>query len=94
MRRGHSGSLLKDLRLLQKCQKLKADTTLYAKDGSQLPSIPDKLELWREHFEAVCNVTTQLTNSLTEEVVETAVDPHPTLQYDDFLSEVPSEDEI
>ena len=36
VKRGHGGSLLKDLRLLQRSQKLKADTTLYAKDGSQL----------------------------------------------------------
>ena len=37
---------------------------------------------------------TQLTYSLTEDIVGTAVDPYPTLQYDDSLSEVPSEDEI
>ena len=83
MKQGHGGSLLKDLRLLQGSQKLKADTTLYAKDSSQLHSIADKLEHWREHFEAVNNVTTQLTYSLTEEVVGIAVEPHPTLQYDD-----------
>ena len=40
MRLGRGGSLLKDLRLLQKRQKLKANTMLLAADDTQLNSTP------------------------------------------------------
>ena len=58
VRLGHGGSLLKDLRLLQRSQKLKSDVTICSEDGTQLCSAPDKLEHWREHFEQVSNIST------------------------------------
>lgn len=50
VRLGHGGSLLKDLRLVQ---KLKASTSLLSQDGMQLSSIADKIERWWEHFAQV-----------------------------------------
>ena len=75
VRLGRGGSLLKDLRLLQRSQKLKSDVTLCAQDGTQLSSTFDKLERWREHFEQVSNISTHLVPSITSEVLEFAVDP-------------------
>ena len=94
VRLGRGGSLLKDLRLLQRSQKLKSDVTLCAQDGTQLSSTSDKLECWREHFEQVSNISTHLVPSITSEVLEFAVDPQSTPECDDSLSSVPTEDEI
>ena len=94
VRLGHGGSLLKDLRLLQRSQKLKADTTLLAKDGKQLSSTGSKLERWREYFAQVNNISTQLVDSVVEAVLETAPEIPQMPGGDDSLSCVPSVDEI
>ena len=94
VRLGRGGSLLKDLRLLQKSQKLKADTALLARDGSKLSSTGSKLERWREHFEQVNNISTQLVASVVESVLETAPEPSLAPGGDDSLLCVPSVDEI
>ena len=62
MRLGRGGSLLKDLRLLQKRLKLKADTTLLVAYGTQLNSTASKLESWRDHFIYVSIISTQLVD--------------------------------
>ena len=50
IRLGQGGSLLKELKLTRCKQKLKADTTLLAGNGTQLHSRADKLERWRKYF--------------------------------------------
>ena len=94
MRLGRGGSLLKDLRLLQKRQKLKEDTTLLAADGTQLNSTASKLERWRDHFTYVSNISTQLVDSVVVSVLETVPEPPPAPAVDESLSCVPSVDEV
>ena len=90
---GRGGSLLKDLRLLQRSQKLRANTTLRARDGSQLSSTMCKLERWCEHFQQVGNISTQLVDSVVGVVVGTPP-VLPTGEADNSLSSVPSTEEI
>ena len=52
---GRGGSLIKDLRLLQKKFSKPASSTLVAKDGTTLQSEEDKLNHWAEHFEEMVN---------------------------------------
>ena len=94
VRLGRGGSLLKDLRLLQRSQKLKGDITLCAQDGTQLSGTPARLERWREHFEQVSNVSTHLVPSITSEVLESAGNSQFTPECDDSLSSVPTEEEV
>ena len=52
---GRGGSLIKDLRLLQKKVSKPASSTLVSKDGTNLQSDRDKLNRWAEHFKEVVN---------------------------------------
>ena len=65
---GHGGSLLKDLKLLRCRQKLKADATLFAQDGSELNSMADKFQRWREHFAEVSSVSVELEEGVVSAV--------------------------
>ena len=59
---GRGGSMLKDLCLLKRSQKLRVDTALLAADGrTKLTGISEKLERWREHFSQVCNIPCEVT---------------------------------
>ena len=91
VRLGRGGSLLKDLRLLQQSQKLRAGSTLCAQDGTQLSSSGEKLERWREHFKQVSNISTQLVPSVVTEVLGEPIAPAVD---DDSFCGVPTEDEI
>ena len=54
-------SLLRDLKLIQWRQKLRASTALLAADGrSKLASTSAKLERLKEHFDEVCNIATEV----------------------------------
>ena len=91
---GHGGSLLKDLKLLRCRQMLKADTMLFAQDGSELHSMANKLERRREHFEQVSSVLVELEESVVSAVLESVPDtPQGSGSYDSLV-EVPSEGEI
>ena len=70
VRLGCGGSLLKDLKLLCSRQKLKASTPLLSQDGTQLNSMVDKIERWREHYAQVSNVSVELVESVISTVVE------------------------
>ena len=94
MRLGRGGSLLKDLRFLQKRLKLKADATLLAADGTQLNNTASKLESWRDHFTYVSIISTQFVDSVVVSVLETVPEPPPAPAVDDSLSCVPSMDEV
>ncbi|MDA8001968.1 MAG: reverse transcriptase domain-containing protein [Alphaproteobacteria bacterium] len=52
---GRGGSLIKDLRLLQKKFSKPASSTLVAEDGTILQTDRDKLNRWVEHFAEVVN---------------------------------------
>ena len=95
VRLGRGGSRLKDLRLLKRSQKLKAEATLCAQDGTQLYSAGDKLERWREHFAQVSNTSVRLVPSVIDAVLETSPElPEPSDECDDSLASVPTEDEV
>ena len=94
VRHGRGGSLLKDLRLLQRGQKLRASTALLTADGrAKLTSTADKLERWREHFDEVCNVSTEVMESVLDtipEVLPQGADGNSN----ESLSSEPTEEEI
>lgn len=94
VRLGLGGSLLKDLQLLQRSQKLRANSTLHAKDGSQLTNTACKVMRWREHFEQVSNISTQLVDSVVGAVVRTTPMPPEEAEVGNSLSCVPSVVEI
>ena len=52
---GRGGSLIKDLRLLQKKFSKPASSTLVAEDGTSVQSDREKLNCWAKHFEEVVN---------------------------------------
>ena len=61
---GRGGSLLKDLRILQRSQTSKTNSALRAANGSdKMVSVEDKLERWRQYFEQVTNVPTEITET-------------------------------
>ena len=61
---GRGGSLLKDLRILQRSQTSKTNLILRAANGSdKMVSVEDKLERWRQHFEQVTNVPTEIAET-------------------------------
>ena len=61
---GRGGSQLKDLRILQRSQTSKTNSTLGAANGSdKVVSVEDKLERWQQHFEQVTNVPTEITET-------------------------------
>ena len=61
--RGCGGSLLKELKLIQYCQKLKATTTLLTSNGKELRAATSKLDRWHKHFMQVSNVSVELEES-------------------------------
>ena len=69
VRHGRGGSLLKDLRLIQWGQKIGSSTILLAKDGrSKLSSTVEKLEQWHQHFEEVCDVSTEVLERVLDTI--------------------------
>ena len=95
VRLGRGGSLLTDLRLLKRSQKLKAEATLCTQNGKQLYSAGDKLERWREHFAQVSNTSVRLVSWVVDAVLETSPEfPEPPDECDDSLASVPTEDEV
>ena len=67
VRHGRGGSLLRDLKLIQWRQKLRASTALLAADGrSRLASTSEKLERLKEHFDEVCNISTEVAESVLD----------------------------
>ena len=85
---------MKDLRLLQTSQKLKANSTLREKDGSQLTNTACKLKRWHEHFEQVSNISTKLVDAVVAAVVDTSPSRPQEVEVDNSLSCVPSVEEI
>ena len=64
VKQGRCGSLLKELRLLQRSQGLLSNTVLRAADGKgRITSTKEKLERWRQHFEQVTNVVSDVTEA-------------------------------
>ena len=94
VRQGHGGSLLRELKLLRCRQKLKADSMLLAQDGTQLHSVVDKLERWREHFAQVGNVSVEVAEGVLSSVLESVPLSAPVSNVIDGLSSVPKECEI
>ena len=95
VRHGRGGSLLKDLRLLQWGQKLRASTALLAADGrTKLTGTAEKLERWREHFDEVCNVSTEVAERVLDTIPEVPTPETDGGSSDENLSVEPSEDKI
>ena len=61
---GRGGSLLKDLKVLQRSQRPKTNSVLKAdNDQDRIVSAEDKLERWRRHFGIATYVPTEITES-------------------------------
>ena len=61
---GRGGSLLKDLKVLQRSQRPKTNSVLKAdNDQDRIVSAEDKLERWQRHFEIATYVPTEITDS-------------------------------
>ena len=93
---GRGGSLIKDLRLLQKKFSKPASSTLVAKDGTTLQSDEDKLNRWAEHFEEVVNCQADVdVVSLEDLPIASPLDASLDVSVsDEDLSSPLSEDEI
>ena len=102
VRNGRGGSLLKDLRILQSNQRSKSNSTLKAANGQdRFVKTGDKLERWREHFENISNIPTEVKevtlnripqichSGRDEEYMESG-----NVVHNNTLACVPSEEEI
>ena len=95
VRHGRGGSLLKDLRLIQWGQKLGSSTALLAKDGRlKLSSTVEKLERWCQHFEEVCDVSTEVLERVLDTIPEARPQGAGGDNGDESLCCEPREDEI
>ena len=65
-----------------------------AQDGSEMSSLADKLERWRDCFEEVSNVSVELEESVISAVLESVPVAPQGSSSDDSLVKVPSEGEI
>ena len=71
VRHGRGGYLLRDLKLMQWRQKLRASTALPVADGkSKLSSTSEKLKRLKEHLDEVCNIATEVAESVLDTNLE------------------------
>ena len=62
---------MKYLKLIQRRQNLRIFTALLAVDGrSKLINTSEKLQRWREHFDEVYNVATEVVGSVLDSIPE------------------------
>ena len=92
---GRGGSLIKDLRLLQRKFSKPTSSTLVAKDGTSVQSDRDKLNCWAKHFEEVvnCQVNVDVPIDVLPIVSSPSITSDTSLS-DDDLSAPLSEEEI
>ena len=94
VKQGRGGSLLKELRLLQRSQGSSSNTVLRAADGKgRITSTKEKLERWRQHFEQVTNVVSEVTEA-TLSMIPVCVYGEDLEVSDEVLIQEPSEDEV
>ena len=63
VKQGRGSSLLKEFRLFQSSQSLLSNTVLRASDGKgRITSTIEKLDRWRQHFEQVTNVDSEVAD--------------------------------
>ena len=87
--------MLKDQRLAQWGQKLGSSTAVLATDGrSKLTSTEEKLKQWRQRFEEVCKITTDVLERVLDTTPEARPQGADGNNGDGSLCCEPREDEI
>ena len=85
---------MKDIKLIQCSQKLKASITLLMSNGKQLRTAHRKLNRWCKHLMQVSNVSVWLKGSVLDSVLMPGLGTLQVTTKDESLACVPSEDEI
>jgi len=97
VRKGHGGSLVKDLKLLKDKQKLNACTSLLSSEGTLLSSTNDKIKRWHDYFALLNSVSVRIVESVAEAVLESTSESQQLGVNDgdlESLTQAPSEEEI